>query len=46
MLKCPYPKCSHVWTPRKADPKRCPLCGKAFAPHVHWSTAKPVITIK
>lgn len=33
---CPHPTCGHTWTPRKAEPKKCPQCQNPL-----WQSPKP-----
>lgn len=33
---CPHPTCGHAWTPRKAEPKKCPQCQNPL-----WRSSRP-----
>jgi hypothetical protein len=33
---CPHKTCGNVWTPRKANPKKCPQCGNSL-----WQSPRP-----
>lgn len=33
---CPHSTCGHTWTPRKADPKKCPQCQNPL-----WRSPRP-----
>lgn len=33
---CPHPTCGHIWTPRKAEPKKCPQCQNPM-----WRSTRP-----
>jgi hypothetical protein len=33
---CPHPTCGHEWTPRKANPKKCPQCQNPL-----WRSPRP-----
>jgi hypothetical protein len=33
---CPHPTCGHTWTPRKAEPKKCPQCQNPL-----WTSPRP-----
>lgn len=33
---CPHPTCGHIWTSRKANPKKCPQCQNPM-----WRSSRP-----
>jgi hypothetical protein len=33
---CPHATCGYTWTPRKADPKKCPQCQNSL-----WRSPRP-----
>lgn len=33
---CPHSTCGHTWTPRKAEPKKCPQCQNPL-----WRSSRP-----
>lgn len=33
---CPHKTCGHTWTPRKAEPKKCPQCQNPL-----WTSPRP-----
>ena len=35
-ITCPHPVCGYTWTPRKANPKKCPQCMNPL-----WQSPRP-----